>query len=119
VGSIPEENDFVEQSKRKREKKNNAGTPSSNDRHSSSGSGGHGLISVQSAKHSLNVKSMKGQSEGRWKKSKSDHNKVMTNCGKKKMEQTNTRKKDEAIHTPSASKLGKHKVGSKRQKINK
>lgn len=119
MGSIPEENDFVEQSKRKREKKNNAGTPSSNDRHSSSGSGGHGLRSVQSAKHSLNAKSMKGQSEGRWQKSKSNHNKVMTNREKKKMEQTNTRKKDEAIHTPSASKLGKHKVGSKRQKINK
>ena len=43
----------------------------------------------------------------------------MTSHDQRKMELTNTSKKDEAIHTPSASKLVKHKVGMKRQKIHK
>ncbi|KAL4607867.1 hypothetical protein ACB092_09G206300 [Castanea dentata] len=33
----------------------------------------------------------------------------MTSHDQRKMELTNTSKKDEAIHTPSASKLVKHK----------
>ena len=43
----------------------------------------------------------------------------MTSHDQRKIELTNTSKKDEAIHTPSASKLVKHKVGMKRQKIHK
>ena len=43
----------------------------------------------------------------------------MTSHEQNKMALTNTSKKDEAIHTPSASKLVKHKVGMKRQKIHK
>ena len=43
----------------------------------------------------------------------------MTSHEQNKMVLTNTSKKDEAIHTPSASKLVKHKVGMKRQKIHK
>ena len=43
----------------------------------------------------------------------------MTSRDQNKMALTNTSKKDEAIHTPSASKSVKHKVGMKRQKIHK
>ncbi|KAF3953726.1 hypothetical protein CMV_020855 [Castanea mollissima] len=119
MSSIPEENGSVEQRKRKREKKNNAyaSIPSSNEHHSSSGSGG-GLRAVQSARHSHNAKSIKGRLEGRQKKSKRNHDQIMTNHEKRK-EPTNTSKKGEATHIPNASKLSKHKVGRKRQKINK
>ena len=119
MSSIPEENGSVEQRKRKREKKNNAYSriPSSNEHHPSSGSGG-GLRAVQSARLSHNAKSMKGQSEGRQKKSKRNHDQIMKNHEKRK-EPTNTSKKDEATHIPNASKLSRHKVGRKRQKINK
>ena len=119
MSSIPEENGLVEQRKRKREKKNNAYSriPSSNEHHPSSGSGG-GLRAVQSARLSHNAKSMKGQSEGRQKKSKRNHDQIMKNHEKRK-EPTNTSKKDEATHIPNASKLSRHKVGRKRQKINK
>nr|POF18969.1 rrp12-like protein [Quercus suber] len=119
MSSIPEENGSVEQRKRKREKKNNAYAriPSSNEHHPSSGSGG-GLRAVQSARLSHNAKSMKGQSEGRQKKSKRNHDQIMKNHEKRK-EPTNTSKKDEATHIPNASKLSRHKVGRKRQKINK
>ena len=108
---IPEENGSVEQRKRKREKKNN-------EHHPSSGSGGGGLRAVQSARLSHNAKSMKGQSEGRQKKSKRNHDQIMKNHEKGK-EPTNTSKKDEATHIPNAPKLSRHKVGRKRQKINK
>ncbi|KAM3691175.1 hypothetical protein ACJW31_09G175400 [Castanea mollissima] len=119
MSSIPEENGSVEQRNRKREKKNNAyaSIPSSNEHHSSSGSGG-GLRAVQSARHSHNAKSMKGWTEGRQKKSKRNHDQIMTNHEKRK-EPTHTSKKDEATHIPNASKLSKHKVGRKRKKINK
>jgi len=43
----------------------------------------------------------------------------MTSQDQRKMELTNTGEKDEAIHIPSSSKLVKHKVGMKRQKIHK
>ena len=43
----------------------------------------------------------------------------MTSHDQRKKELTNTSKKDEAIHTPSASKLVRHKVGMNRHKIHK
>ncbi|KAG6694233.1 hypothetical protein I3842_09G038600 [Carya illinoinensis] len=115
------ENDSGEQRKAKREKKNNSRTPGSNKGHWSNGSSS-GLRSTNRDMHSDNAKSIKGQSEGRLKKSQSGYSAGPT-IGKKRkqMELTNMKKDKARVPTHSgASKSRKHQnLGRKRLKINR
>lgn len=110
-----------EQRKAKREKENNAHTPGSNKGHWSNGSSS-GLRSTNREMHSDNAKSIKGQSEGRLKKSQRGYNAGPTIDKKRKQMELTNMKKDEARVTThsSASKSRKHQnLGRKRLKINK
>lgn len=115
------ENGSGQQRKVKREKKYNAHTPGSNKGHLANGSRG-GLKSANRDVHSDNAKSLRGQSEGRLKKSQRGYNAGLTSDKKRKQMELTNMKKDEAGVTThySASKSRKHQnLGKKRLKINK
>lgn len=112
LGSLPEENDSVAPRKKKWENKQNGGKfGNSNEPHMSAGSGGK-FRSANSANHFNNKKSIKGQSEGKEKK---NYNKGPISGGKRKMDQTNRSKKDEAA-VNNASRSHKHRLVGKQQK---
>lgn len=109
-----EENGSAEQRKTKREKNNNGRTHRRSE-HQSSNSRDGCLRSADTGNRSDNAKSLKGQSKGSQKKSERNYN-------RKRMELTNTNKKDDAIFPThsKASKLRKHKnVERNRREINK